>query len=34
MRINVRILISDKNGEERKRKQISHKIQSVLSSLD
>ena len=33
MRINVRILISDENGEERKRK-ISHKIQSVLSSLD
>ena len=34
MKINVKVLVSDEKGEERKRKQMSHKIKSVLSSLD
>ena len=34
MKINVKVLVSDENGEERKWKQMSHKIKSVLSSLD
>ena len=34
LRINVRILVSDENGKQRKRRQMSHKIKSVLSCLD
>ena len=34
VRKSVSILVSDENGKERKRSQLSHKIKSVFSSLD